>query len=139
MLYEIKEQLRDHIIPPDSDQGASCGAVPQARTTLAPSSMAERSEVKRLPHRQLRHVLILLLHIHCRALRQEFVEVLPVVRHIALHLQLSGAHVDIMLPYISSPHAQESIRRAIEIIIWKRRIERSLADSLNVLSWGLVP
>ena len=64
--------------------------VTRGRTRVAASALAERGEVQGLAHGQLGHVLVLLRHIHRRALRDKLAQLAPVVRHPPLHLHMFG-------------------------------------------------
>ena len=56
-------------------------------TSLATNSLTASCEVKRLPDRQLRQMLILLLNVHGCALRQELSQRGAIVQDIAIDLE----------------------------------------------------
>ena len=58
-------------------------------TTAPAGAVAQSGEVESLADAELRHVLVLLLHVHRRALRDELRKCPPVVRHIAADLRIT--------------------------------------------------
>ncbi len=59
----------------------------QLLTCMAAGALAARGEVERLAHGQFRHVLVLLRHVHRRALRDELAQAAAVVGHAPAHLR----------------------------------------------------
>lgn len=65
----------------------------EQHTSLATNSLTASCKVKGFPDCQLRQVLILLLHINCRALRQELSQGSTIVQDLALYLETTVPHL----------------------------------------------